>query len=225
MILPSASGVFYLPLLVFVAETSVVTLSTVRTIFITRGWRVLAPILGFFEVSIWLFAIGQVMQNLTRMDCFLAFAGGFSLGNYLGILIEKKLALGDVLVRITTENDASALLQGLKAVALGVTALAGQGPAGPVQVVFTVIKRKELEQVVSIIKTFDWNASYSVNDLQSADGVFPAAKRRAHPAVSAPLVQVLRVAGWRGERLGPAPVIRERSGSVLEDASAIVQAR
>src|SRR5438445_8375460 len=74
-----------LPLLVFFAETCVVTLSTVRTIFVARGWKSLAPLLGFFEVSIWLFAITQVMQNLTNLSCSIAFAGGFSLGNFLGI--------------------------------------------------------------------------------------------------------------------------------------------
>src|SRR5215471_4871039 len=83
------SAFSFLPLLVFVAELTVVTLSTLRIIFLSRGNKLLAPILGFFEVTIWLFAIGQVMQNLQDPGCFLGFAGGFTLGNFLGILIEK----------------------------------------------------------------------------------------------------------------------------------------
>src|SRR5438552_5469116 len=74
-----------LPLTVFFAETCVVTLSTIRTIFVARGMRLRAAFLGFFEVSIWLFAIGQIMQNLSSVECYLAFAGGFSLGNFLGV--------------------------------------------------------------------------------------------------------------------------------------------
>src|SRR5712692_12038219 len=74
-----------LPLLVFLAELCVVTIGTVRIIFVARGMKILAPILGFFEVSIWLFAIGQIMQNLTDLSCYLAFAGGFTAGNYLEI--------------------------------------------------------------------------------------------------------------------------------------------
>jgi len=72
-----------LPVLVFVAEICVVTLSTIRIIFLSRGMQVAAATLGFFEVSIWLFAIGQIMQNLDNIGCYLAFAGGFTLGNYL----------------------------------------------------------------------------------------------------------------------------------------------
>ena len=77
-----------LPLLVFVAELCVVTLATMKTIFVSRGMKTLAPLLGFFEVSIWLFAIGQIMRNLTDPGCYLGFAGGFTLGNYLGVVLE-----------------------------------------------------------------------------------------------------------------------------------------
>ncbi len=168
-----------LPLLVFLAETCVVTLCTVRTICLTRGRKVLAAALGFFEVSIWLFAIGQIMQNLSSLNCYLAFATGFSLGNFLGVLIEKKLAIGNLVVHITTNKDASRLIESLKAAAYGVTALEGRGATGPVQVVFTVIKRKELKRIVSIIQTFDSKAFFSVNDLQSAArGISPAAAER-----------------------------------------------
>src|ERR1700693_3306783 len=91
-----------LPLLIFVAEICVVTISTVRIIFVSRGRKFLASVLGFFEVTIWLFAIGQIMQNLSNIGCYAAFASGFSLGNYLGVLIEQKLAMGDSVIRIIT---------------------------------------------------------------------------------------------------------------------------
>ena len=67
-----------LPLLVFFSELCVVTLSTLRIIFIGRGMKLLAPVLGFFEITIWLFAVGQVMQNLSDPRCFLGFACGFT---------------------------------------------------------------------------------------------------------------------------------------------------
>src|SRR5690349_12095077 len=90
---------------IFIAEALVVTLSTLRTIFLGKGMKLLAPLLGFFEVSIWLFAISEVMRNLGDLRCALAFAGGFTLGNFLGILIEQKLALGSVVVRTITNKD------------------------------------------------------------------------------------------------------------------------
>ncbi len=173
-----------LPVLVFFAETCVVTLSTIRTICITRGQKGLAAMIGFFEVSIWLFAIGQIMQNLSNVGCYLAFASGFSLGNFLGIIIEKRLALGTVVVQITTNRDAAELVENLKAANYGVTLLDAQGAIGPVRVVFTVIKRKQLQEVITIIKSFDPRAFYAVNDLQSAaEGIFPAADKHSPSAL------------------------------------------
>jgi uncharacterized protein YebE (UPF0316 family) len=157
-----------LPALVFLAETVVVTLSTVRTIFIARGWKVLAPLLGFFEVSIWLFAIAQVMQHLTSPGCFLAFAGGFALGNFLGVLIEQKLALGQVVVHVVSTNEGVGLADNLRRAGYGVTSLEAAGASGPVELIFTVIRRNELDRVISIIKRCDPKAFYSVGDLRSA---------------------------------------------------------
>jgi uncharacterized protein YebE (UPF0316 family) len=163
-----------LPLLVFLAETCVLTLATLRTICIARGKKAPAALLGFFEVSIWLFAIGQVMQNLTSPDCYLAFAAGFTLGNYLGILIEQTLALGNLTVQITSRTDAGALIQGLRSAGYGVTKLEGHGATGPVDVVITVVQRKDLSNVASIIERFAPQAFYSVHDLKTAtEGIFP----------------------------------------------------
>ena len=167
-----------LPFLVFFAELCVVTLSTLRIIFIARGNKMLPPVLGFFEISIWLFAIGKVVQNLSDPGCFLGFAGGFTLGNFLGVMIESWLALGNVVVRTITHRDATVLIDSLKAAQFGVTSLDAEGGKGPVKMVFTVVRRKELETVLAIIRSFDPNAFYSVDEIQEAgSGIFPETRR------------------------------------------------
>jgi uncharacterized protein YebE (UPF0316 family) len=184
----SLFGLPTLPILVFLAELSVVTLGTIRIIFVARGMKRLAPILGIFEVSIWLFAIGQIMKNLSDLSCYCAFASGFGVGTYLGIFIENKLALGDVMVLITSHRDTAPLIQMLKNSQFGVTRLDAQGATGPVQVVSSVIKRKELDSVVAIIKAFDSKAFYSVNELQSAEqGVFRSENDRFRSVLPGPL--------------------------------------
>ena len=179
-ILASNGPVFTtLPLLIFFAEMCVVTLSTVRIIFVARGKKYLAAILGTFEVSIWLFAIGQVMQNLDNIACSIAFAGGFAVGTYLGIVIEAKLAIGTLVVRTITKKDAGDLIEDLKAAEYGVTSMDAHGATGPVRIVFTVVKRRELDNVVGIIKRFDAKAFYSVDDLQhAAEGISLKAEAR-----------------------------------------------
>ena len=177
-----------LPLVIFVAEMCVVTLATLRIIFIARGNKYLAPLLGFFEVLIWLFAISQVMQNLDDSACFIAFALGFTLGNFLGILIEKKLALGMAVVRIITSRPAQALIDNLRAAQFGVTSIEGQGATGPVQIVMTVVKRRRLEDVFEMIEAHHPNAFYAVDELQSAsEGIFPDTKPALIPALPSAL--------------------------------------
>jgi uncharacterized protein YebE (UPF0316 family) len=176
-----------LPLLVFLAELCVVTLGTMRIIFVSRGMRILAPLLGIFEISIWLFAIGQIMQNLSNLGCYLGFAAGFTIGNFFGVFIERKLAIGTALVRIITNKEAGELIAGLKAAEYGVTSLDAQGATGPVKVVLTVVKRKELASVLAIITAFDPRAFYSVDEIQSAaSGIFPAGRGRVKAILPSP---------------------------------------
>jgi uncharacterized protein YebE (UPF0316 family) len=171
------AGTPLLPLLIFVAEMFVVTLGTLRIIFVARGRRTLAPVLGFFEITIWLFAIGQIMQNLNDFGCFAAYAGGYTAGNFLGILVEQRLAIGTLLVRIITGRDASELLDHLRVCGYGYTVIDGAGATGPVKIVFTIIQRKELAVVRSIVEEFDPKAFFTVDDLHSASqGVFPSSR-------------------------------------------------
>ncbi len=100
-------GLFVLPLLIFIARVTDVTFDTMRIIFISKGEKYLPPLLGFFEIMIWLFAIGQVMQNLTNIVYYIAYAAGFATGNFVGIIIEDKMAIGKLVVRIITRKDSS----------------------------------------------------------------------------------------------------------------------
>ena len=162
---------------IFLAEVCVVTLGTLRIIFISRGDKLLAPATGFFEVTTWLWAISQTMRHLEDWRCFLAFALGFTLGNFLGILIEKKLALGSVNVRIITHRDSRPLVCSLREANFGATRLQGHGASGPVDVIMTMVRRKQLAQVVAIIQEFDPEAFFAVDDIQAtSSGIFPLTK-------------------------------------------------
>jgi uncharacterized protein YebE (UPF0316 family) len=177
-------AVFVVAAPIFLAELCVVTLGTLRIIFVSKGRKLLAPFLGFFEVSLWLFAIGQTMRNLGEPVCFVAFAGGFAAGNYLGVTIEERLALGISVVRIITHRDPGPLIEGLKEAGYGVTTIDARGATGPVRIVLTVVRRKERGDVLAIVNRFGGKAFYSVDDLQSAaEGVF----RETHqPQITVP---------------------------------------
>ena len=151
-----------------------VSIGSVRVIFLARGRRV-AAILGFFEVLIWLVVITQIMQNLNNPVTYIAYAAGFATGTYVGILLEGKLALGKLLVRVITEEDATELLHCLRAAGHGVTSVEAQGAHGRVQLLHTVIRRKSLQDVVNAVTRLSPSAFISVDEVQSATrGIFPA---------------------------------------------------
>jgi len=179
-LLPVNSG-FYtwlvLPALIFFARVIDVSMGTIRVIFVSRGFKYLAPIVGFFEILIWLLAIGQIMQNLSNPLCYVAYAGGFAMGNFIGIHIAEKLSLGLVMIRVVTKNDATPLVDFLKDGNYGVTSIDGHGTSGQVKVVFTIVPRREVYSVVELIKNFNPQAFYSIEEVGFVEkGVFPFRK-------------------------------------------------
>jgi uncharacterized protein YebE (UPF0316 family) len=177
-----SSGLFewvILPLLIFSARICDVSLGTIRVIFISKGIKYLAPAIGFFEVIIWLLAIGQVMNNLTNVASYIAYGGGFAMGTFIGMLIEEKISLGLTSVRIITKEDPSQLVDCLRSRNYGVTIVDGEGATGQVKMVFSIIRRQDLSDVVDIIKKFNPGAFYSVEDVKSVtEGVFPDGRSR-----------------------------------------------
>lgn len=163
-----------LPALIFIAGLAYVSLGTLRIIFVARGRRFLSPLLGFFEVTIWLIAISQIMQNVTNIAAYFAYAAGFAVGNYVGIIIEEKMAIGTLAIRIIVTCNDEELKNNLAAAGFGVTTVDGKGVHDEVKLIFTVIRRKDLEKVEQIIKESHSNAFYSVEDARSVvEGVFP----------------------------------------------------
>jgi uncharacterized protein YebE (UPF0316 family) len=156
----------FLPALIFVARILDVTFGTLRIIFVSRGLAMLAALVGFFEVLIWILAIGQVMQNLQHWITYVAYALGFSAGNYVGILIERRIAIGSLIVRIITRREAEELVRFLWQAGYGVTSVEARGESGPVKVIFSIVKRKHLPEVLTIIKRFNPNAFYTIEDVR-----------------------------------------------------------
>ncbi len=184
----STFALVVLPLLICCSRIIDVSLGTMRIIFVSRGFRVLAPIMGFFEVLIWIIVISQVMQNLTNVVNYVAYAFGFALGSYVGMTIERRLSLGMVVIRVITAKDSRELIGFMRKEGYGVTVLNAEGSSGRVNVVFTVIKRTDVNTVVGHIKRFNPKAFYTVEDIQSVtEGVFPA----SGPSSRVPLLQRL----------------------------------
>ena len=156
-----------LPLLIFVSRIMDVTIGTMRLIFVSKGNKKIAPILGFFEVIIWLLAISQIMQHLNNVMCYIAYGGGFAAGNYIGIYLEEKMKIGTVMLRIFPKKDISLLTEQLRSTGFGVTAVDTIGKDGNNQMIFSVMDRKSIPEVIGIINGYNPNAFYTIEDIRS----------------------------------------------------------
>ncbi len=162
-----------LPVLIFISRLGDVTMATLRHIFISKGFRKIVPILGFFEVLIWLVAMRQVFSHLNNAACFIAWAAGFSAGTYLGMFIEERLAIGTQIIRVITAENVTELAEAMKQHHQGITIVDGHGAKGPVKLIFMIVRRANKKQVLDIVHHHTPNAFYSIEDVKSfKHGVF-----------------------------------------------------
>jgi uncharacterized protein YebE (UPF0316 family) len=156
----------FLPLSIFCLRICDVTLDTLRIIFMTKGYKNLAPFIGFFEILIWIVAISRTMQNLhNNWLCYIAYAGGFATGNYVGMLVDEKLAIGNEIIRIISRTQVGNLATQLRKAGFGVTTVNATGMEGSVEVVFAVVNRKKLTRALEIIQKVDPGAFFTVENV------------------------------------------------------------
>jgi len=162
-----------LPIIIFFGRICDVSLGTLRIIFVSKGEKYKAPLVGFFEVFIWIVIISQVLSRANDMLSYVSYAAGYAAGNYVGIHIEQRIAFGIVLLRVFTKKEGNALTKKLNSRGFGSTCINGQGAVSPVDIVESVLDRKHLKKVECILNEFDPNAFYIVEDIRSRQrGIF-----------------------------------------------------
>lgn len=165
---------FILPFLIFISRIIDVSIGTVRIVMVSKGKKSWAPFLGFFEVLIWLIAISKIFENLDNWVCYITYAAGFGTGNYIGLIIEEKLAVGIVKIQIITRKKADQLIKNLKNEGYGVTHQEAQGGSEKVNIIYSILKRTDIRKVEEIVNSTNPKAFYSIEDVKFVNkGIFP----------------------------------------------------
>ena len=108
---------------------------------------------------------------------YVAYAGGYATGNYVGMLIEERIALGNQLIKVFSSKDVISLQKCLNEAGFGTTVVDGDGSAGKVKILYTVVDRKTAEQAKKILVDFDPLIFYVVEDVRLVkSGIFPQTK-------------------------------------------------
>lgn len=167
------------PLLIFLLRIVDVTLMTFRVLLIVRGSRMLAAIISFFEILIWILAAGAVIRNLASPWHALGYAGGFATGTAVGMWLENKLALGVCSVRAFSPHSQDGLVDHLRSRGYGVTEQEGRGREGPVAILHTVVRRRDVRDVIGLVEKHDPDAFVTIqNDAVVHRGWMYGTRRR-----------------------------------------------
>jgi len=111
------------------------------------------------------------------MVAYLSYAAGYATGNYVGILLENRIAYGIILCRIYTQKSGKDLVASLNKLNIGATLTRGTGSTDEVDIIETVVDRKEMKTLERTLHDFDSNIFYVVEDVRTKqNGIFP--KRR-----------------------------------------------
>ena len=162
-----------LPVVIFFGRIIDVSLGTLRIIFVSKGEKNKAPLIGFVEVFIWVVVISQILARANDMVSYLSYAAG----NYIGLILENRIAYGIVLCRIYTQKNGYELIQTLNKLNFGATMTHGEGSTNEVDIIETVVDRKEMKVLQQAINQFDSNSFYVVEDVRTKkNGIFPKRK-------------------------------------------------
>jgi len=168
---------------IFFARVLDVSIGTMRIILISRGYRFIAPILGFFEILIWLMAINTALKNLNSIVSYIIYAAGFAAGNYVGMFLEEKISIGYQSFRIITRKKASALPLTLRQEGLGVTIVDGKGLKGEVSILYTVVHKRDVKRILEIIGILEPDSFVTIEDVRSRKHGFLSVKKRTFPYI------------------------------------------
>lgn len=157
-------------LFIFFARVIDVSLGTIRMLMIVQGRKLQATIIGFFEVTIFVTALGMVVNELNNLGNLLSYSLGFACGNYVGGLIEEKMALGNLTAQIIINKNYDEVIHALREKGFGVTVLEGQGKEGIRKILKVTFKRKDLKILHDIVDNLHNEAFITVSDARYIKG-------------------------------------------------------
>lgn len=160
-------------IMILLAKIIEVSLTTLRMVFVSKGEKRLASVIGFVEVTIWLKVASVVLVNINEHPAkMFVYALGFAIGNYIGLTIEDKLGLGYSKIQIITDIDnGEDLANSIRELGRAVTIIKGEGRDTKKAVLTTYVRRKDKDD---LLKKIDANkvGIVTVSETQKIYGGF-----------------------------------------------------
>ncbi len=187
----AASTSIWIYLIIFFGKLLEVSTSTLRIVLINRGIRLVGSLLAILEITLWLIITSTVLSSF-RTDPLkmLVYAVAFGMGNFLGSWLDERLAFGLSSVQIVVPDmeNARTLSEILRDNGFGISSVEVRGiDNNQHYMLWTMIRRKLLKEVLSLITTHCSSAVISVSDVKTQKGGFirtsPVRSEPHHPFV------------------------------------------
>lgn len=158
-------------LIIFLLQVVYVGINTVRWIILMRGGRYLAAFISFFELILYVVALGMVVTKLNDPLRVGVYAFGYAVGALAGSWVEEQLALGFTIFHIIAPPG-SPLPAKLREAGLGVTAWEAEGREGGRLVLMAVGRRRWNRQIMRLVEEVDPRAFVVRTEPQAFKGGF-----------------------------------------------------
>jgi len=155
-----------LPLFIFLARIVDVSMGTLRVIFIAKGFKYYAPIVGFFESVIWLLAISQIILNITNTWLIIVYGLGFAAGTFSGIWLEEKISLGKARIRFVIRTNYIAVMDALEKEGYRLTVVTADYKRGTAKIITLLTDRNKIKKVIKIVNGINSKVFYSIEDVR-----------------------------------------------------------
>lgn len=116
--------------IILVINIVYVSFSTIRMILTLKGKRYVAAFVSVFEIVVYVFGLGLVLENLNEFQNVLAYAIGYGIGVVVGSKIEEKMALGYITVNVVSSNPDLEFTKKIREKGYGVTSWMSYGMDG-----------------------------------------------------------------------------------------------
>lgn len=157
-----------LPLIILIARIIETTMETIRLVYITKGHRYLASIIGTLKIGVWVISTGLVLSNLDNIPGILAYMLGYGIGTLVGMTMESWIGLGTVIVRIFCTKDPEPLIRHLGSLGYGTTRINGSGQFVPsVAILISMVPRKEARHLLEVLKTKYPEVHFTIEDVST----------------------------------------------------------
>ncbi|HLF03242.1 MAG TPA: DUF5698 domain-containing protein [Anaerolineales bacterium] len=153
-------------LFIFAMRVADMSLDTLRVLFMMRGRKLTAGIIGATQAAIFVIAISRVITQLNNPWNVVGYSLGFGVGVIVGMLFEERLAIGFGQMRVISSTKGHALADALRAKGYAVTELPGRGKDGMVTVLNLTVRRKDVEEVQKVVRGVDEAAFITIEDVR-----------------------------------------------------------